>query len=90
MASRNGLPGPTPVSHTGSMAEDPDYIEPAVLKARAARSGGAGAKASRPRVRRVAAPAPVGLRVTGARTPMINVRAGVGTIDTSKARINIS
>lgn len=36
------------------MERDPDYIDPEVLKRRAAASGGAGARSSRPRVRRVA------------------------------------
>ena len=35
------------------MERDPDYIDPEVLKRRAAASGGAGAKAGRPKVRRV-------------------------------------
>jgi len=40
--------------HTGNMERDPDYIDPSVLKRRAAISGGAGARSGRPTVRRVA------------------------------------
>jgi hypothetical protein len=35
------------------MAHDPDFIDPAVLRRRAAKSGGAGAKPGRPVVKRV-------------------------------------
>lgn len=38
------------------MEGDPDYIEPAVLKRRAAVSGGAGARSGRPTVHRVDEP----------------------------------
>lgn len=73
------------------MAKDRDYVDPAALKARAAKSGGLKVKPSRPRVHRVT---DSGVRIVGTRTMMKNVRASVRAceraIDASKSRLNIS
>lgn len=45
------------------MERDPDYIDPSVLKRRAASGGGAGAKSGRPKVHRVADEPDSGVRI---------------------------
>lgn len=42
------------MSHTEGMDRDPDFIEPQILRDRAAATGGAGVEQSRPEIRRTA------------------------------------
>ena len=62
MAPRDGLSRFLPVSDTEAMSKDPDYIDPKVLKRRAAAGETANAKPGRPVLRRPS-PAAAGTNV---------------------------
>lgn len=72
------------------MTRDPDYLDPEVLKRRAAETGGAGVESSRPRIRRRADVSGV---VVGERnsTVLRNVSTSARPVDIrSKQKVHIS